>query len=242
MQKVKCIRKTITYCGARKLQSHLLDSNYGEPLKIGRDRLIEILRKHNLLYRRARRRIQTSISNPANKVYPNLLAGLEVTAPNQVWVTDITYLSLINGKHCYLFVMTDYYSRKIIGWSLRRTMEVEGAFATFNKAYRFARPGKGLIHHSDHGSQYTCRKYTTYLHGKDVVISMTGAAKCLDNAVAERINGILKYEFNLKDSFNSFESAFKAVRSAIGIYNGNRLHNSLHYMTPDAVYSSMQAA
>lgn len=240
--RVKKIRKELPYVGVRKLCRHLLDPEYGDPISIGRDYLFDVLRNHNLLIERKRKIVHTSVSDPKNEVYPNLLPDLEIIGPNQVWVTDITYLSLADGRHCYLFLMMDYYSRKILGWSLEDNMKAENAIATFNKAYNRVKPERGLIHHSDKGSQYTSKDYVKRLTECNVRISMTGINKCYDNALAERVNGVLKYEFDLKEPLKDLTSGRKLIKNAIELYNSKRLHTSLNYRTPDYVYSMAIAA
>ena len=236
------IRAEMPETGGRKIQTHLYQTAYGDSITIGRDRLFDLLRSYGLLYKRKARRINTSVSDPDSKVYPNLLEGMTVTRPNQVWVTDITYLHLANGKHCYLSLMTDYFSRKIIGWSLQDNMTAESTLETFEQAYLDIRPTKDLIHHSDKGSQYTSEIYTKRLIKCGLKISMTGDKKCYDNAVAERINGILKHEFYLKDRFLDIKQARKVAANAIYLYNNKRLHLSLNYQTPSNVYSKSLAA
>jgi transposase InsO family protein len=242
ISKVKRIREKMPETGGRKLQKLLAKTEYGDPIIIGRDKLFDILRFHGMLYRRPFVRIHTSVSDPRNMVYPNLLKDMTVTHVNQVWVTDITYLHLVNGKHCYLSIMTDYYSRKIIGWSLQDNMSAESTLETFEKAYKRVKPGIGLIHHSDKGSQYTSDKYATRLAKYGVKISMTGVNKCYDNALAERINGILKYEFGLRHTFNNMKQARRVVADAIYLYNNKRIHLSLNYETPNDFYNNALAS
>ncbi len=177
ISKVMVIRSVIPETGGRKLQEHLPDPEYGVPITVGRDKLFDILRAQGLLFKHKPRKVYTSVSDPDHQVYLNLLENLTVTRPNQVWVTDITYLQLVNGKHCYLSIMIDYYSRKIVGFTVQKDMTAESTLATFNKAYKSIKPAPGLIHHSDKGSQYTSGVYTNRLQECGVDISMTGPNK-----------------------------------------------------------------
>ncbi len=236
------IRSEIPETGGRKLQEHLLDPEYGVPITVGRDKLFDTLRAQGLLFKHKPRKVYTSVSDPDHQVYPNLLENLTVTRPNQVWVTDITYLQLVNGKHCYLSIMTDYYSRKIVGFTVQKDMTAESTLATFNKAYKSIKPAPGLIHHSDKGSQYTSGIYTNRLQECGVDISMTGPNKCYDNAIAERINRTIKYEFYLRDKFRDIEQARKVVADAVYLYNNKRLHCALKLKTPNEFYNNALAS
>lgn len=215
----------------------LADPTNGLPVRIGRDRLLILLRENGLLSELHMKFVYTSDSRHDFPLYPNLLKGLQINAVNQAWVSDITYLRLPEGKFCYLFLVTDYYSRRIIGYALRTTLEADGAVDALQMALRFAKPAAGFIHHSDHGIQYCCGKYTALLLKNEAQISMTGENHCYDNAVAERVNGILKQEYGLGASLASFEAAKRLADDGIKIYNTERLHVSLGYKTPDNTYA-----
>jgi len=222
--------------GVRKLQRMMLKSEYGLPVEISRDRLFKLLGDNDLLVKRKKRYHQTTNSRHSLPSYPNLLKELDVRHVNQVWVSDITYVKLPQGKFCYLFLITDYFSRKIIGYALKSTLSSDGAIEVLKKALKNAKPSSGFIHHSDHGVQYCNKAYTALLHKHKAQISMTGVNHCYDNAVAERVNGILKQEFGLGSTIASFEAAHKLTRQAIYLYNSVRLHTSHGYHTPDAVF------
>ena len=163
------------------------------------------------------------------------MTKLEVTKPNQVWVSDITYIRTVRG-FCYLALITDLYSRKIIGYDISNSLELNGCVRALNKALYQAKNINGLIHHSDRGIQYCSNKYTQILKRKNIKISMTEENHCYENAVAERVNGILKDEFYLDQTFDNLNHAKKATKSAINLYNQIRLHVSLDYKTPNMVY------
>jgi len=225
-----------SYAGVRKLQKMLVSPDYGLPIKIGRDRLLDLLRKCNQLSKLSKRFKKTTLSKHQFHIYPNLIKDPNVNAVNEVWVSDITYILLPNGKFCYLFLVSDLFSRKIIGYALKKSLASEGAEEALRKALNFAKPQSGFIHHSDHGIQYCCKKYIAALEKEGARVSMTGDNHCYDNAVAERINGILKQEYGLGQELPSFEAAHLLVTDGIKIYNSERLHTSLGYKTPDKTY------
>jgi transposase InsO family protein len=167
--------------------------------------------------------------------YKNIIKDVEVTKPNQVWVSDITYIRTIKG-FCYLALITDMYSRKIVGYDISNSLELKGCERALNKALYQAKSTNGLIHHSDRGIQYCSNVYTKILKRNNIAISMTEENHCYENAVAERVNGILKDEFYLDQTFDSLQHAKRATKNAINLYNEIRLHVSLDYKTPNMVY------
>jgi len=188
---VKTERKVQPRVGTRKLHSTLSDDFSEANLKIGRDRLFDILRAKNMLVKRKRAYAKTTNSYHHFHKYNNLIKELEITAPNQVWVADITYIRTVKG-FCYLALITDLYSRKIVGHDLSDSLELGGCQRALKKALWHARPAAGLIHHSDRGVQYCSHLYVNELKRKGIKISMTEENHCYENAVAERVNGILK--------------------------------------------------
>jgi transposase InsO family protein len=163
------------------------------------------------------------------KRYPNLAKDLVPTAANQLWVSDITYIR-VGGGFCYLSLITDAYSRKIVGWNLRRDLSAKGCVAALKMAKRDNPKTRDLIHHSDRGLQYYSREYIQTL-GKGVLISMSEKSDPLENAIAERVNGILKQEL-LEERFSSFQEASAAVEKAVMVYNFQRPHLSIEMLTP----------
>ncbi len=160
---------------------------------------------------------------------------MEVTKPNQVWVSDITYIRTLKG-FCYLALITDMYSRKIVGYDLSDSLELAGCVRALKKALKQTGKHSPQVHHSDRGIQYCGNLYTQILNRKNINISMTEENHCYENAIAERINGILKDEFYLDQTFDSMQHAKKATKNAINLYNQIRLHLSLDFKTPNMVY------
>lgn len=232
--KVLEIREVMPNLGTRKLLN-MLQALGDKRLKIGRDYLFFLLWKRGLLVKRKRRFIVTSLSKHTLKIYPNLLPETNITRINQVWVSDITYLRTFNG-FAYLFLITDYYSRKIVGYYVSDSLATDGACLAFEQARSKVKSIEGLIHHSDHGIQYCSSKYTEILARHKVQISMTGDNHCYDNAIAERVNGILKNEFALGMMIGNLKLAREATADAINIYNTKRPHLALKYQTPETVY------
>ncbi len=197
--------------------------------------MFNVLRKHNMLTIRKKYSARTTNSYHRFYKYKNIIKDLEITKPNQVWVTDITYIRTIKG-FCYLALITDVYSRKIVGYDLSDSLELKGCVRALNKALYQAKNIENLIHHSDRGIQYCSNVYTQILKNKNINISMTEENHCYENAIAERVNGILKDEFYLDQTFVNKEHAKRATKNAINLYNQIRLHLSLEYKTPNMVY------
>jgi transposase InsO family protein len=236
---VKLRRKTLPRTGCRKLHFYLQNDFRKANLKIGRDKLFRILRRNDLLGKPKRASCRTTNSYHHFHKYNNLIKDFTPTEINQVWVTDITYIRTING-FCYLALVTDLYSRKIVGFDTSDSLELLGALRALKMAIHNADNLKRLIHHSDRGVQYCSYMYTGELLKRDIGISMTEENHCYENAVAERVNGILKDEFYLDQTFFSTKIAQRAVKNAIKLYNNERLHLSLDYKTPNSVYQVNQ--
>lgn len=205
-------------------------------LKVGRDELYRILRKYDMLVGRKKACCKTTDSYHHFHKYNNLIKDMEITKPNQVWGSDITYIRTYNG-FCYLALITDLYSRKIVGYDISNSLELAGCLRALKNAFRVNKPGNGLIHHSDRGVQYCSKEYVKVLKNNKCQISMTEENHCYENAVAERVNGILKDEFFLDQSFAGLKEAKRATKNAVNIYNNKRLHLSLDYKTPGQVFS-----
>lgn len=221
--------------GCRKLYESLETEFLRRGLKVGRDKLFTILREHEMLVLRKRSSCRTTDSYHRFHKYGNLIKALEIRRPNQVWVSDITYIRTVKG-FCYLALITDLYSRKIVGYDLSDSLELSGCLKALSKAFRKSRSVRGLIHHSDRGVQYCSNQYVAALKKRGVSISMTEENHCYENAVAERVNGILKDEFFLDQTFSDITHAQRAAKNAIKLYNELRLHVSLGYKTPESVY------
>lgn len=237
LQLVKEERKYQPRVGTRKLYSTLHEPFEMAHLKVGRDKLFAILRQNKMLIKRKKASCKTTDSYHRFHKYSNLIKYMEVTAPNQVWVADITYIRTIKG-FCYLALITDMYSRKIVGYDISDSLELEGCLRALKKAQASTRPSAGLIHHSDRGVQYCCNQYVSQLKKRNIRISMTQENHCYENAMAERVNGILKDEFYLDQCFSGTRHAKVAAENAINIYNTKRLHVSLGYKTPNYVFKN----
>lgn len=221
--------------GTRKLHKSLYEIFQKQQLKIGRDTLFHILKEEDLLIKKKKASCRTTNSYHHFHKYNNLIKNVPITRPNQVWASDITYIRTING-FCYLALITDMYSRKIVGYDMSDSLELAGCLRALKSALRKARPACGLTHHSDRGFQYCSHQYTQELIKNKIAISMTEENHCYENALAERVNGILKDEFYLDQCFSSKHHATLATKNAINIYNTKRLHLSLDFKTPDTVF------
>jgi transposase InsO family protein len=224
--------------GTRKLYEALGPTFETMDLKVGRDKLFNILREHEMLVKRKKTSCKTTDSYHRFHKYNNLVKDMAVTAPNQVWVADITYIRTVDG-FCYLALITDMFSRKIVGYDISDSLELSGCLRALKKALRLAGQHTGLVHHSDRGIQYCSNQYVDELKKRGIKISMTEENHCYENAIAERVNGILKDEFYLDQTFFSKRAASIATHNAIYIYNNKRLHVSLGYKTPDMVFKNI---
>lgn len=229
---VDAARRAQPRVGTRKLQVALAAA--GVP--VGRDQLFTCLRETSRLVKRKRRGTQTTYAKHGYAVAPNRLKTMTVTAPRQVVVSDITYLRIARRDFAYLFLVTDLYSRCIVGWHLSRDLSHHAAVIALAAAAEALGPVTGVVHHSDRGSQYCCHDYLAQLHTLRMLPSMTDENHCYQNAVAERVNGVLKDEFDLDADFPSFRDAQAAVAQAIATYNTVRMHWSLQLQTPHAVF------
>jgi transposase InsO family protein len=169
-------------------------------------------------------------------VFPNVIHDLEATCSNHIWVCDITYIRL-RDEFAYLALITDVYSRKIVGYHLGRSLKTEEALKALDMALATVADGPKPIHHSDRGCQYCSHKYVEALHSHELRISMTEVNHCAENALAERMNGILKQEYGLRNEFRNMEAAQCFVDQAVDLYNCRRPHTSLNMRTPESVYA-----
>jgi putative transposase len=222
--------------GTRKLLMTLHITFNLMGIKVGRDELFRILRKYDLLIGRKKSSCKTTDSYHHFHKYNNLIKDLDIIRPNQVWVSDITYIRTYNG-FCYLALITDLYSRKIVGYDISNSLELAGCLRALKSSLNRIKPDHGLIHHSDRGVQYCSKEYVKVLKKHKCLISMTEENHCYENAIAERVNGILKDEFYLDQSFAGLKDAKRATKNAVMIYNNKRLHLSLDYKTPEHVFS-----
>jgi len=235
---VKEERKDQPRVGTRKIYKAILPLLIVMNLKVGRDRLFDILRESDMLVSKKKAYCKTTNSYHHFHKYNNLVKDITVTRPNQVWVSDITYIRTVKG-FCYLALITDMYSRKIVGYDISDSLELAGCMRALKMALAKARPAVGLVHHSDRGIQYCSNQYVEELKKRKIKISMTEENHCYENALAERVNGILKDEFYLDQCFFSTSHACVAAKNAIEVYNTKRLHLSLGYKTPDFVFKNI---
>lgn len=223
--------------GGKKLYS-LLKADMGRAgIKIGRDKFFELLANKGMLVKRRRKYVCTTDSYHHLRVYRNLLRHQRLQKAHQGWVSDITYIR--QGKaFMYLFLITDSFSRKIIGWNLSESLAIPGAVSALKMAIRQCPDPRGVIHHSDRGLQYCSKGYTQLLRNAGIRISMTEENHCYENATAERVNGILKQEYGLDETFVSAQMLQKAVKEAIRAYNTERPHWSLNLATPEQIHQA----
>ena len=231
MSLVQPIRKIMPRLGGRKLHFMIADRLVENQQRMGRDRFFQWLKQHDLLIRPKKRYVYTTQSRHRFWVYDNLTENLSPTKPNQLWVSDITYLRTAEG-FCYLALITDAYSRKIVGFDVSDSLELNGCVRALKSAIQTASNLGQLIHHSDRGIQYCSDTYTNLLRDKGIRISMATKGNCYENALAERVNGILKNEFNLDTKFRTKQHAIQAVKQTVYIYNTIRPHWSLNLKTP----------
>lgn len=233
--KVDEIRKTQPKIGGRKLFESLRGFIEQQDFKMGRDAFFDVLRKNNRLVKQKRRRkAVTTNSNHPYKKYPNLIRDFIPTEPNQLWVADITYIPTIYG-FIYLFLITDAYSHKVVGYSAGNTLHASWAKMALIQALEQLPAGVRPIHHSDRGIQYACPYYADFFK-KFGTMSMTEHSDPRENAIAERINGILKIEL-IPEKIRTKEEAVLLCRKAVEIYNAERLHTSIGYLTPNEAHT-----
>lgn len=223
--------------GTRKLHFMLKTVLGRAGIKIGRDRLFELLGKKEMLLERLPAQFpRTTSSSHYLPVFKNRIKDLKVSKPNQVWVGDLTYLRTEEG-FLYLALLTDKSSRKIVGYHCGDTLEAVGCLKALEMALAAMPKGSKPIHHSDRGSQYCCHEYVNQLGENGLTVSMTEVDHCAENALAERMNGILKSEYGLGYKMATKGAARKVVDQAIMLYNTRRPHTSLGYRVPEAVHS-----
>lgn len=215
---------------------------FGEKFMPGRDSFYTLLRRHHLMLPARKARCTTN-SNHRYRKWKNQIKGFVPSSAGQLWVSDITYISLHGGDVCYLHLITDAYSRKIVGWvladTLRSAITMEALLQAIDQATPIRGDGdlSGLIHHSDRGVQYCCDQYVETLQKHNITISMTEDSNPTDNAVAERVNGIIKMEtVYRRHRFNDIEHARELIGRYIHFYNHRRPHMSIGYKIPSAVH------
>jgi len=236
---IRRIRRKDRGIGGGKLWK-MYRREFGAEHSVGYNRFYDIIEKYGLKVRKRKRRVRTTDSTHDYPLYPNLVKELIPLRPNQLWVSDITYmvvcLNAQDGEYdfCYLSLVTDYYTKEIIGWCVGESLEARFAMEALNMALERLGDNQApdLIHHSDRGVQYASYAYTDMLKKHNIKISMTECGDPKDNAVAERVNGIIKNELLMGMTFYSIEEVRNALKVAIDFYNNERPHMSLDWMTP----------
>lgn len=236
MKLIHPIRTKMTVLGAKKLHEKLRGKFLEHGIKMGRDAFITFLRQRGMLVRKTKRFHITTDSKHYYYTSPNRLKEITLEHSEQAWVSDITYIKIEN-QHAYLALVTDAYSKRIMGWSLDDNMKVELvkealSMAIKNKQYQH----DSIIHHSDRGIQYCCPDFTQFAQSQGMLLSTTQQYDPYENAIAERINGILKYEFGLKRVLPNLAVARKMVKEAVEVYNNERPHWSLDLKTPELAH------
>jgi putative transposase len=217
--------------GTRKLHYLLKEHFASQQMKVGRDQLFRILRVNHLLVRPRKSYHKTTNSKHWLKKHRNLIAELKIDQPEQVWVADITYIPTEQG-HNYLSLVTDAYSRQIMGYHLAQDLRTQGPLEALKMALSRRAYNGSIIHHSDRGLQYCSHDYQQLLERNDLKASMTESYDPYQNAIAERVNGILKDEFNLEIGFRKHLQAVQVITESIDIYNNERPHWSCQLLTP----------
>jgi len=238
LQLVDEIRQEQPRLGTRKLVDRLKTCHDTE---VGRDHLFALLGREHRLVKVKKRFEKTTYSRHSYAVAPNRIKELTIDKPNQVLVSDCTYLRVWGRKFAYLFLVSDAYTRRIVGYHVSRDLSHHSAVIALSKAAAWLKEfqgvtGQGVIHHSDRGCQYCCHEYLAMLKSHGMQSSMTDADHCYQNAIAERINGILKDEFNLDAEFIHVNHVQTAVAKAVEVYNTKRPHWSLSLRTPQEMY------
>lgn len=239
LEMVKEKRKLWKKGSGRNLHASLEEEFKQHGIKLGRDKFFDLLRRNGLLIKLRRRKTSTTNSYHQYHKYPNLIKDLEITRVNQVIVTDITYLYLRErDSFAYLSLVTDLFSRKILGFNISEDLRAFSAVKALKMATKNMSDIDDCIHHSDRGIQYCSKEYTTILHRKKIKISMTENSDPLENAVAERINKTVKEEFTEEKqiSFTNFREAKIVMSQIVKFYNDERPHRTLEFYTPSIAY------
>jgi len=232
------IRRLQPAIGGKKLYVMLQDFLLQHQIKMGRDALFDLLAAHCLLIRKKKRRITTTQSFHWFRKHPNLVRDILPLNKNHVWVSDITYYKTTAG-FAYISFITDAYSRKIIGYHVADTLEAIHTIKALEMALKqTSGPLNGLIHHSDRGIQYCCADYVNLLQDNHIAISMTENGDPLENAIAERVNGIIKEEFLTHYSLKNQSEVMEALKQSVSIYNTQRPHMSCSMLTPEEVHQN----
>ena len=234
---IKPIRKRMSRVGTIKLYDMIKNDMTKNNINMGRDKLFTFLRQEKMLVKKKKNYTKTTDSFHRFHKYKNLIKDIEVDAPEQVWVSDITYIKTELG-HTYLSLITDYYSKKIVGYHLADNLKSESSLIALKMAIKSRQyPNRTLIHHSDRGFQYCSDEYIKMLTDNNIQPSMTEVYDPYENAIAERVNGILKDEFDIGEGFVNLQQASKEIKYAIETYNTFRPHFSCQMLTPQQAHN-----
>jgi putative transposase len=234
LQQIDAVRKFQPRCGGRKLFFELHPFFKQHKITIGRDNFFDLLRRNKLLVRRTKRSVHTTNSNHHFRRWPNLVKGFTPLKAHELWVADITYIPL-KERFAYLFLITDAYSRKIVGFHVSDDMKVSSATLALKKALAQKPAETIVIHHSDRGIQYCSTAYVQLLQQNNAMISMTQNGDPYENAMAERVNGILKSEL-ISSYYDTIDNASIHIARCITVYNYKRRHSSLNFQIPHEVH------
>lgn len=235
IEQVLHIRSQQPRCGGRKLLIMLQPFFLEQKISIGRDAFFSLLAKSKLLVRNRKRRVNTTNSKHFFYRYPNLVKGFTPLHAHEIWVADITYIP-VKDRFAYLYLITDAYSRKIVGFHVSDNMRVDSAVIALQKALDQKPADAIVIHHSDRGMQYCSNEYVKLLQLHHALISMTQNGDPYENAMAERVNGILKTEL-IAETYLDVKEAMQHISRCITIYNYRRVHSSINYQIPHHVHS-----
>lgn len=237
---IEPIRKKMPRYGTEKLHLDIADKLKQSNIKMGRDRFLKFCRSHHLLVPKTKRCFITTDSKHFYYKSPNRIKDIAPTHAEQIFVTDITYIK-IEDKHAYLALVTDLYSRKIMGYQLDDNMRVSLVKDALKMAINNCEHQREkIIHHSDRGIQYCCPDYSEFAELNGMILSTTEKYDPYENAVAERINGILKYEFGLLKTIPSLEIANKMLKESVEVYNNERRHRSIEMQTPGFAHTQQK--
>ena len=236
IEMVKAKRKLLHRAGTRKLHYLIQEDLKNKVLKCGRDKLFGYLKMHDMLIKPRRRYVQTTASKHWLRKYPNIVKDKVISLPEQVWVSDITYVKTEEGN-CYINLVTDAYSKKIMGYAIADNMETHSMITAYQSAlaHRTNKNSKP-VHHSDRGLQYCSREYVGLSTSHNCLISMTENGDPYENALAERMNRTIKEEFGLGEIIKTKKHAKQLIKEAVSLYNNYRPHLSLQYKTPTEVH------
>lgn len=239
IKEVNSIRILHPKLGTRKLYEKLQYFLNEHEIKMGRDSMFNLLSRYHLLIRLRKRRVSTTYSHHWLRKYPNLIKGIEASKPNEIWVSDITYWKIKEGEYLYISLITDAYSKKIVGYQLADNLQAIESSKALQMAIATIKSDEcNLTHHSDRGLQYCSSQYVKLLKDYNIEISMTESGDPRDNAIAERVNGIIKNEYLLNYDIDNIQEAKELLSKVIQLYNEDRPHSSIGNLVPEYVHNN----